>query len=122
MFNRKNGGSRGGFGGDRRSSGFKKEGGSRGGFGRREGGDRERPQMHKAICAECGDSCQVPFKPSGERPVLCSLCFGGKESSPRSFSSREESRPERNDRFSDKDQFEALNAKLDKLIRLVEKL
>ncbi len=29
----------------------------------------------KAICAECGKACGVPFKPSGGRPVFCSECF-----------------------------------------------
>ena len=41
----------------------------RGGFG---GGPRE---MHKAICADCKKECEVPFKPSGERPVFCRDCF-----------------------------------------------
>jgi CxxC-x17-CxxC domain-containing protein len=57
--------------------------GDRGGFGggKKFGGrdrsfDRDAPrQMFKATCAECGDECEVPFKPSGDRPVLCSMCF-----------------------------------------------
>jgi CxxC-x17-CxxC domain-containing protein len=32
--------------------------------------------MHKAICSECGEKCEVPFKPTGDKPVLCSNCFG----------------------------------------------
>lgn len=39
-----------------------------GGFG----GHRE---MHKAICEECKKECEVPFKPSGDRPVYCKDCF-----------------------------------------------
>ena len=35
-------------------------------------GDRE---MHKAKCADCGNECEVPFKPSGDRPVYCTECF-----------------------------------------------
>ncbi len=31
--------------------------------------------MHKATCAECGNSCEVPFKPNGKKPILCSMCF-----------------------------------------------
>jgi CxxC-x17-CxxC domain-containing protein len=48
------------------------------GFG---GGSRE---MHPATCAQCGKETQVPFKPSGDRPVYCSDCFksrGGSSSS-----------------------------------------
>ena len=32
-------------------------------------------QMHKAVCAECGKDCEVPFKPSEDRPVYCRDCF-----------------------------------------------
>lgn len=28
-----------------------------------------------AVCASCGADCQVPFKPNGRKPVMCSLCF-----------------------------------------------
>ena len=24
--------------------------------------------MHKAVCADCGQECEVPFKPDGSRP------------------------------------------------------
>lgn len=39
--------------------------------GRREG----RPEMFSVVCDECGSGCQVPFKPTGDRPVYCSDCF-----------------------------------------------
>lgn len=32
-------------------------------------------EMHKATCADCGKECEVPFKPSGDRPVYCKECF-----------------------------------------------
>jgi CxxC-x17-CxxC domain-containing protein len=35
--------------------------------------------MYKTTCYECGKSCEVPFKPSGDKPVYCSECFGNKE-------------------------------------------
>jgi CxxC-x17-CxxC domain-containing protein len=57
------GGSRGGFGRDRGSSG--------GGF-RRSFGPRE---MHKIICAECKQEGEVPFKPREGTPVYCRDCF-----------------------------------------------
>ena len=34
--------------------------------GRRNFGPRE---MHKAVCADCGKECEVPFKPQEGRPV-----------------------------------------------------
>ena len=71
---RRLGGDRGGrsFGGDRGG-----RGGSRGGRGGRDFGDR--PEMFDAVCSDCGDDCQVPFKPSRGKPVLCSDCFRGSE-------------------------------------------
>jgi len=53
------------------------------------GGFRE---MHDATCAGCGKPCQVPFKPSGEKPVYCSDCFQGQRSSSGSGGSRGGSR------------------------------
>ncbi len=38
----------------------------------------DRP-MFNAICADCGNSCKVPFQPSGDKPVFCSNCFGDKK-------------------------------------------
>jgi CxxC-x17-CxxC domain-containing protein len=57
---------------------FKKNRPSRG--PRRFGGgrknfDRRPREMHDAKCAECGKNCQVPFKPSGDKPVLCGDCY-----------------------------------------------
>jgi len=57
-----------------------------GGFssGRRDdGGTRE---MHSATCSSCGKACQVPFQPSGEKPVYCSDCFQGQRNSRPSYS------------------------------------
>lgn len=75
---------------DRRDSG-------RGNF-RRDNSDR--PKMYNATCAECGSSCEVPFKPMNGKPVFCSSCFGGKEeSAPRSFRGRDEYRHEEKKMF-----------------------
>ncbi|MBF0485158.1 MAG: DNA-directed RNA polymerase [Candidatus Omnitrophica bacterium] len=46
------------------------QGGGRGGY------DSSRPrEFHKAVCAECKKECEVPFKPSNDRPVYCKDCF-----------------------------------------------
>ena len=48
-------------------------GDSRGGrrdFGGNRGGDRERPQMHSAVCDDCGNNCEVPFRPTGDKPIF----------------------------------------------------
>ncbi len=44
---------------------------NRGSFDRR-GSDRP---MHKTTCSKCGNECEVPFKPSGDKPVYCNTCF-----------------------------------------------
>ena len=43
-------------------------------FPRQENNYRERV-LHKTICADCKKECEVPFKPSGDRPVYCKDCF-----------------------------------------------
>jgi len=73
------------FGG-RSSDSYRGRGGRSGGG--RMGGDG-RTQMHEAICADCGRDCEVPFKPTGSRPVYCSDCFGGNDDS---YSDRSEKR------------------------------
>ena len=42
-------------------------------------GRRERP-LYKAVCADCQKDCEIPFKPSGERPVYCKPCFAKRKS------------------------------------------
>lgn len=31
--------------------------------------------MFQAICADCQKGCELPFKPSADRPVYCKECF-----------------------------------------------
>ncbi|MBI3333252.1 MAG: hypothetical protein HYZ93_04095 [Candidatus Omnitrophica bacterium] len=52
-------------------------GGGGGGFG---GGQRE---MFKVVCSDCKKECEVPFKPSGDRPVYCKDCFSKRKGGPR---------------------------------------
>ena len=32
-------------------------------------------QMYEAVCATCGNTCQVPFQPREDRPVYCNDCY-----------------------------------------------
>ena len=36
-------------------------------------------EMHKATCSECGQECQVPFKPQEGKPVYCKDCYAKKK-------------------------------------------
>ncbi len=56
------------------------------------GRHRESMRLHKVICADCSRSCEVPFKPSGNRPVYCRECFA-KRKNKGTFKPREERKP-----------------------------
>ena len=47
-------------------------GGFQGGFGTRE--------MHKTTCSDCGQECEVPFKPIEGKPVFCKDCYRKRKS------------------------------------------
>ena len=60
--------------------------GPRFGHSNRHGGARydERSRERnftQAVCAECGKECEVPFKPTGDRPVYCRDCFSARKDS-----------------------------------------
>jgi len=102
---------------------FKKFGGGFGDRGRRKPSFGGPKIMHSAICSSCGQSCEVPFRPTGEKPVFCSNCFGeqrGESSAPSRFPRREPGAP-RADRGLDeiKTQLVGLNNKLEKLLELL---
>jgi len=103
---------------------------SRSGGGRYGGGDFRRRdsgrrEMHKAVCDECGESCEVPFRPTRGKPIYCSNCFEKKDGG----SSRRPSRrsPGGSD-FGKRDntnkqlleQVSSLNAKLDRILKVIE--
>ena len=35
----------------------------------------EEHSMHKVTCDSCGESCEVPFRPTAGKPVFCDACF-----------------------------------------------
>ena len=71
----------GGYGDDSYGGGGSSYGGGGGGgssYGGGGGGggyDRPPRQMYDAVCADCGKTAQVPFQPTGSRPVYCNDCF-----------------------------------------------
>jgi CxxC-x17-CxxC domain-containing protein len=66
------GGSSGGGGGYSSGGGGGYSSGGGGGGG---GYDRPPRQLYDAVCADCGKTAQVPFQPTGSRPVYCNDCF-----------------------------------------------
>lgn len=68
---------------DFKRGGFRNKFGGGGGKPRFQSGDRDqRPRLHPATCSQCGKACEVPFRPTGERPVFCRDCFA-KQGGPR---------------------------------------
>jgi CxxC-x17-CxxC domain-containing protein len=45
-------------------------------------------QMLSTACASCGKEAQLPFQPSGDRPVYCSECYQDHRGSPSGSRSR----------------------------------
>lgn len=39
------------------------------------GTDQQGRQLYNVTCASCGKPAQVPFKPTGDRPVYCRDCY-----------------------------------------------
>jgi CxxC-x17-CxxC domain-containing protein len=54
--------------------------------------NRRERKMHKAVCEQCKQECEVPFVPRVGRPVYCKTCFTDRRngSSPRNMPNREE--------------------------------
>lgn len=48
--------------------------------GNSRSGFRTQRESFPATCASCGTATQVPFKPSGDRPIYCSNCYSRKRS------------------------------------------
>lgn len=79
----------------------------------RRGEPRRRQEMHKAVCVNCGNNCEVPFRPSGDKPIYCSNCFEKEDRSNRS-SGKSYQPKENHDKKHDE-----INAKLDKILSIL---
>jgi CxxC-x17-CxxC domain-containing protein len=94
--------------------------------------NRERTEMFSATCANCGKQCEVPFRPNGNKPVLCRDCFQNNRGadSPRfeqkSYDKPRFNRDENHNRSTNapdySSQFEMLNAKVDKILALLTQI
>jgi CxxC-x17-CxxC domain-containing protein len=97
-------------------------------------------QTYHATCDKCGKGCDLPFKPTGSKPVYCRTCFKDAESSgsggrSQSFDRRDnsrsdyrtESRGRYNDKFESKnnssvssEDIDKINKKLDKIMKALK--
>ncbi|MDO8570308.1 MAG: hypothetical protein Q7R97_01865 [Candidatus Daviesbacteria bacterium] len=89
---------------DSRSERYSSKGGPSSGWEDRGSRSEDVKEMFDTVCDECGNSCQVPFKPTSGKPIYCSNCFGEKKNAnPR----------------NDKGDLEQLNAKLDQILAIL---
>lgn len=70
---------------------------------------RERTELFDAVCDKCGKECQLPFKPSGDKPVYCRDCFRNKGEGSRD-------RPQRDN----SEQLNDISRKLDKIMKALK--
>jgi CxxC-x17-CxxC domain-containing protein len=90
-------------------------------FDRRDSGDFKRIERTRVTCDSCHKQCEVPFKPSSNKPVYCNDCFRKESgSSNRHGSSRDSYGSNRDSRPRDSgnsDLLKDMNRKLDKIMK-----
>jgi len=83
--------------------------------------NRRRPEMHTVICDKCGEECQVPFKPSSDKPIYCEACFRSKDrNSSRRISPGGNILPRNSSSSLNPGELKDINRKLDKIIEMLE--
>lgn len=118
-----------------KKGGFRKGGGKFG--GKKFGGGRDRDdrsgghkQLFPAVCSECGKDCELPFRPTGDKPVYCRDCFN--KHSPRqdfrrdTFPQREQqsgyAKPQSNGEINTlKLKLDSLESKVNRILELVSR-
>ena len=100
------------------NSGQKRSFGNKRQFGNRF--DMPRPTLHKAICSNCGKDCEIPFKPTNGKPVLCRDCFrgSGEQQVRRPYERSFQNIPSQGNEY--KAQLDALTIKIDKILEILE--
>lgn len=100
--------------------------------GRSEGRDNERfenrssgrssfeKSMHRVICDDCGDACEVPFRPTSGKPIYCSDCFRKNEKSGARGSDRDSERSYEGTPKVSKEDIDQINRKLDKILKALK--
>jgi CxxC-x17-CxxC domain-containing protein len=84
--------------------------------------------MFQTVCANCGKDCEVPFRPTGEKPVLCDECFAQERgvSAPRRFdggrSAGYGNRLPQSGGGDFQKQFDEINSKLESIIEILQSM
>lgn len=75
---------------------------------------RERLKMYSITCDKCGRESEVPFKPSGDKPVYCRDCFNKNDGG---FDSRDRAPRGSSSSSAPSKDLEQINKKLDKIMK-----
>ena len=81
----------------------------------------DTPRLFDAVCSNCGDKCQVPFRPDGKKPVYCNKCFGVPRNAPSALKQSPSTHPTGEKSIADLTrQIAAMNAKIDTMLEILE--
>jgi CxxC-x17-CxxC domain-containing protein len=69
-------------------------------------GSKREFGMTKVTCSACKSECEVPFKPTTNKPIYCNKCFTKKDKTSSNDSSSKD--------------LDIINRKLDKIMRALE--
>jgi len=75
----------------------------------RERSSRNRSEMTEVVCDRCKTKCEVPFKPTSNKPIYCSDCFKKGDSKSDSRGGKDNSK-----------QLEQINKKLDRIMKALK--
>ncbi|MEI8130533.1 MAG: CxxC-x17-CxxC domain-containing protein [bacterium] len=84
----------------------------------RDSGERgeRREVLHRAVCSECNNTCEVPFRPNGSKPVYCKDCFGKKKGAYPSNNEKPAFAPRAEHTQAPRPQTQAPDGRIDKLV------
>jgi CxxC-x17-CxxC domain-containing protein len=89
-------------------------------FNRDDSANFQRIERTRVTCDSCHKQCEVPFKPTSNKPVYCDNCFNKNKSSDRGFRSDRGSSRDFEPRSRDSgnsDLLKDMNRKLDKIMK-----
>ncbi len=73
---------------------------------RGHGRDFRERNLFQAVCADCGKACEIPFKPSTDRPVYCRECFSRRKQDSGVFRANSSDMPPKERNFTQEVSFE----------------
>jgi len=91
-------------------------------FGSKESRSGNGFKLFEAVCDKCGNKCDLPFEPTGNKPIYCRSCFRESQGSNEKFGqkNRFDRAPEPRPQGVSADALEDINRKLDKIMKALK--